>query len=161
MSICAGQTADPTGVIDASPAIQACIDAGTELLLPPGTFSLQKQLTIAHPFTLGTAGAPATAPGCARPGGPRCAVLRASSTDAGGTLVTGTNNSVVLRHIVLVRACCTEEVSSSCHSSDSQNSVYRDRFRPKESKSTFSAKSKSKTTRTVNRLRHKNIASSS
>lgn len=113
ISICNGQTADPTGATDAHTAIQTCIDAtpnnGT-LALPAGVYRLSGVISITHPMTLTTMGA-ANAPSCFDFAGPPCAVLRAddlvlpSAAQTRGFVRLGTLStqvsSVTLDHVVV------------------------------------------------------------
>ena len=105
VTICSGVTADPSGQTDAAAALQRCIDQGApDLELPPGTYAITTgQLNITRPLVLRTAGVAATAPGCGRPDGPRCAVLRASRAlfSAYGVLEARNTTGVVLDHVVL------------------------------------------------------------
>jgi hypothetical protein len=114
VSLCPGITADPSGALDATAALQACFDAtasGGTLALPPGIFKVGGVVAINKPMTvttLGAAGAPAS---CLSFDAPPCAVLRAdvgtspaaASTrgfvrlGALGTPVTG----VTLEHLVI------------------------------------------------------------
>lgn len=108
VQICSGQSADPTGQVPASSAIQACIDqagAGGTLELPPGTYLMSSQLRIVFPFTLRTRGLSASTRTCTD--GLDCATLKAAPAFAEryGLLFIDGNEArvdhVVLDHLTL------------------------------------------------------------
>jgi hypothetical protein len=83
VTVCAGHVADPSGVTDATAALQACIDAtpsGGTLALPPGIFRVQNVVSMNQPLTLTTAGASGAVASCLTYDAPPCAVLRADPT---------------------------------------------------------------------------------
>ena len=110
ITICNGQTADPSGNTDAHQAIQSCIDAtpsGGTLALPAGIYRLSAVVTIAHAMTLTTANTQ-NAASCMDYATAPCAVFRADAQDAPsgargffrvGTISTGVSN-VTLDHVV-------------------------------------------------------------
>lgn len=120
--ICTGVNADNSGLVDASAAIQTCINAttdGGQLLLPPGTYLIANGLRVSRSITISTrfeppprkersANVDQSRPGCGRPGASPCAVLRAArelNTPYGILLVTPAGgkklHDVTLQHIVL------------------------------------------------------------
>ncbi len=110
ITICNGQTADPSGNTDAHQAIQNCIDAtasGGTLSLPAGIYRMSAVVTIDHAMTLTTASTANTA-SCLDYATAACAVFRADAEDAPngargffrvGTIQTATSN-VTLDHVV-------------------------------------------------------------
>lgn len=81
--LCAGVTADNTGLTDAAAAINACVSAagvGGSLALPAGTYLIASGAVdvSSSGFTLTTAGVPPSAPACGSPGALPCATLRAA-----------------------------------------------------------------------------------
>jgi hypothetical protein len=114
IALCPGNMADPSGVTDASKALQACIDAvpaGGTLALPPGIFRVSTVVTIQKPMTLTTTGAMGAAVSCLDYNAPKCAVLRAAAdtqpSQQGtrgflrlGPLATQASN-IVLDHILV------------------------------------------------------------
>ena len=110
ITICNGQSADPSGTTDAHQAIQNCIDAtasGGTLALPAGIYRLSAVVTIGHSMTLTTANSQNT-PSCLDYATSPCAVFRADAQDAPngargffrlGTTSTQVSN-VTLDHVV-------------------------------------------------------------
>jgi hypothetical protein len=111
ITICNGQTADPSGATDAHQAIQNCIDAtssGGTLALPAGIYRLGAVVTIGHAMTLTTTGTQ-NAASCLDYATLPCAVFRADAQTAPngargfvrlGTLQTAVSN-VTLDHVVI------------------------------------------------------------
>jgi hypothetical protein len=107
VQICAGQSADKTGLAPASPAIQACIDKigpGGVLELPAGTYLMTSQLRVTFPFTLRTQGLAGSTRVCTE--GAECATLKAAASfsDRYGILFVGSQGAVdhfVLDHVTL------------------------------------------------------------
>lgn len=104
VTICPGHTADPTGNIPATDAIQACIYAtptnGT-LNLPAGTYLVTKAIQIDRAMTLRTAGVSNTDPQCGK--STPCATLLADANFAGinGMLYIPFSNNVNVDHIAV------------------------------------------------------------
>lgn len=113
--ICSGQTADPSGVADASAAIQACIsdaDEGSTLQLPAGVYLISSQVKISKAITLTSAASPSSsrrrsnvAAGSAEPcyaAASACATLRASADlYAGGGMLFMQGSNVSLLRIII------------------------------------------------------------
>lgn len=103
IQICSGQSADPTGQVAASAAIQACIDQagpGGSLELPAGTYLMDSQLRVVFPFTLRTQGLSASTRTCTD--GADCATLRAAPSfgERYGILFVGANGAQVERFVL-------------------------------------------------------------
>jgi hypothetical protein len=114
ITICPGIKADPSGVMDATAAINTCIAntaaAGT-LALPAGIYRVSGVIVIDKPMTFGTAGVMGAAPSCLDYQTAPCAVLRADTTTLPsatstrgfvrlGSLATPTS-AVTLDHVVV------------------------------------------------------------
>jgi hypothetical protein len=105
VEICPGVTADAGGVMPASAALQACLDAtptGGELALSPGVYRISSLVRVGRGITLHTAGVPGNAPACLIEGAPACATLRA---DADLSVARGfvqlEDHDVTVEHIVI------------------------------------------------------------
>lgn len=102
VELCRGITADRSGRLPATAALQACVDrtgAGRTLELPPGTYRMNGQLWLRQAITVRTAGAP---PDGSCLAGVSCARLQAApdlEVDNGFVVLAG--EGVVLDHLVL------------------------------------------------------------
>lgn len=92
VQLCSGVTADSSGVQPASTAIQTCIDklgSNGTLALPAGTYLVDTQIKIVHPFTLTTKGLETSTRTCTD--GAACATLKAAPafSEQHGILLVG------------------------------------------------------------------------
>jgi hypothetical protein len=105
VSICYGITADNTGSVSASAAIQQCIDQGSSTVdLPAGTYLITSQLRVTKPITIRTLDLSSSTTTCTQ--GVDCAVLKAApslSAENGMLYVGGSAgvSYVTLDHLVL------------------------------------------------------------
>lgn len=103
VALCAGVWADASGQRPATEALQACADRTREggvLELPPGTYRMDRQLWLARPITLRTAGTAGQGGSCLA--GVACAVLRAAPdlyVENGFVAIAG--EGVHFEHVVL------------------------------------------------------------
>ncbi len=125
VQICPGQTADPTGRVDASTAINACISqtvAGGTLELPAGTYLLNTGIIINKAMTLKTSLVALTDEPCGN--STPCATFVASPTfsAANGLLATTSGlTGVTIDHIVLNGnrfARLSSAAANTCRSTD-------------------------------------------
>lgn len=140
VAICPGQTADPTGRLGASDAINACLNAlsaGSTLALPAGTYRLDSRVNLTKAVNLRTASVadPDEACGGATP----CATLMAGPTFNNGQndvavqgapgLLGGQGyiSNIVIDHIIIdgnrnVRL--TSDAGTQCARTDSEHNFW-------------------------------------
>ena len=99
---CHPEARGPAGV---SAVLQECLDrapAFSSVEIPPGTYVLQRQVVVARPVTIRTAGSGGTSLSC-RAAPAQCATLMASPDffDALGVLYVRSTTGVMLEHLVI------------------------------------------------------------
>ena len=106
VTICPGNTADPTGKTDVSAQINNCIAAtpsGGTLALPAGTYQVNSPIVISKPMSLRTQGVADTDAPCGKSSSVPCATFISSSTfsAANGLLQVTPTNNVTIDHVVI------------------------------------------------------------
>ena len=94
IQLCPGVMADPSGMTDATAALQACIDmASGTLSLAPGIYRVSGIVHVDKSLSITSTGAASAVAACIAYDAPKCAVLRADAT----TLPSGGNTRGFLR----------------------------------------------------------------
>jgi len=106
VTICPGNTADPTGKTDVSAQINNCINAtpsGGTLALPAGTYQVNSPIVINKPMSIRTQGVADTDVACGKSSSVPCATFVSSSTfsAANGLLQSDGMRNVVIDHVVV------------------------------------------------------------
>lgn len=124
VQICPGQTASPSGNIDATTAIQTCLNNYSSVELPAGTYLLSSPLSVPSGKILRTQGTSGSGARCFE--GTQCAALTASANfSAPSGIVQSVNTSgVVLDHVIIDGNRSLRMQSASANSCRAGNNVY-------------------------------------